>query len=76
MADPATLQLRYAVALDPADIPKAMWAEVAPGGDELWTSSGSDLLAYDTAAIAAGAAAPLARRSGRLGRGAGFRPRG
>jgi hypothetical protein len=59
VADPATLQLRYAVALDPADIPKAMWAEVAPGGDELWTSSGRDLLAYDTAALASGATAPL-----------------
>ena len=59
MADPATLKLRYAVALDPADIPKAMWAEVAPGGNELWTSSGHDLLAYDTAAIAPGAPAPL-----------------
>jgi hypothetical protein len=59
VADPATLQLRYSVALDPADIPKAMWAEVAPGGSELWTSSGRDLLAYDTAAIAPGAPAPL-----------------
>jgi hypothetical protein len=57
-ADPATLQLRYAVALDPADIAKAMWAEVAPGGHELWTSSGRDLLAYDTAAIVAGAPPP------------------
>jgi hypothetical protein len=59
VADPATLRPRYAVALDPADIPKAMWAEVAPGGHELWTSSGRDLLAYDTAAIAPGATAPL-----------------
>jgi hypothetical protein len=59
VADPATLRLRYAVALDPADIPKAMWAEVAPGGHELWTSSGRDLLAYDTAAIAPGAATPI-----------------
>ena len=47
------------MALDPADIPKAMWAEVAPGGNELWTSSGDDLLAYDTAAIAPGAPVPL-----------------
>jgi hypothetical protein len=59
VADPATLRLRYAVSLDPADIAKAMWAEVAPGGSELWTSSGPDLLAYDAAAIAPGAAAPL-----------------
>jgi hypothetical protein len=59
VADPATLQLRYSVGLDPADIAKAMWAEVAPGGNELWTSSGHDLLAYDTAAIAPGALVPL-----------------
>jgi hypothetical protein len=58
VADPATLKLRYAVALDPADIPKAMWAEVSPGGSELWTSSGRDLLAYDTAGVAPGATAP------------------
>ncbi len=64
MADPATLKLRYAVALDPADIPKAMWAEVAPGGHELWTSSGDDLLAYDTAALAPGAAVPCAPSGG------------
>jgi hypothetical protein len=60
VADPATLKLRYAVGLDPADIAKAMWAEVSPGGTELWTSSGRDLLAYDTAAVAPGAAVPLA----------------
>jgi hypothetical protein len=59
VADPATLWPRYAVALDPADIPKAMWAEVSPGGTELWTSSGDDLLAYDATAIAPGSTAPL-----------------
>ena len=59
VSDPATLRLRYAVALDPADIAKAMWAEVGPGGAELWTSSGRDLLAYDANAIAPGALAPL-----------------
>ena len=59
VTDPATLKLRYAVALDPADIAKAMWAEVSPGGAELWTSSGNDLLAYDLAAVAPGAPAPL-----------------
>jgi hypothetical protein len=58
VADPATLQLRYAVPLDPLDIPKAMWAEVAPGGNLLWTSSGRDLIAYDTAAIAPGVVVP------------------
>jgi hypothetical protein len=66
VADPATLRLRYAVALDRADIAKAMWAEVAPGGHVLWTSSGRDLLAYDTAAIAPGAGPPrpIARLAG------------
>jgi len=66
VADPATLRLRYAVGLDPADIAKAMWAEIAPGGRALWTSSGSDLLAYDTAAIAPGAGPirPIARLPG------------
>jgi hypothetical protein len=59
VTDPATLELRYAVTLDPADIAKAMWAEVSPGGSELWTSSGRDLLAYDATAIAPGAPAPL-----------------
>ena len=59
VADPATLKLRYAVGLDPADIAKAMWAEVSPGGSELWTSSGRDLLAYDATAIAPGAPALL-----------------
>ena len=66
VADPVTLRLRYAVALDQADIAKAMWAEVAPGGRELWTSSGPDLLAYDAAAIAPGVAPirPIARIPG------------
>jgi hypothetical protein len=59
VADPVTLTPRYAVALDPADIPKAMWAEVSPGGSQLWTSSGDDLLAYDTAALAPGTTAPV-----------------
>jgi len=59
VADPRTLMFRYVVPLDPADIPKAMWAEVAPGGRELWTSSGRDLLAYRIADIAPGATAPI-----------------
>jgi len=49
--DPGTLQWRYWVRLDQADIPKAMWAEVAPDGQLVWTSSGNDLLAYRTADI-------------------------
>lgn len=34
------------VLLDPADIAKAMWAEISPDGSLIWTSSGADLLAY------------------------------
>ena len=61
VADPLTLRWRYLVELDPAEIPKAMWAEVSPDGRLVWTSSGGDLLAYRTAAIsrAAGQARPL-----------------
>ena len=58
VADPATLQWRYYVKLDPAEIPKAMWNEVSPDGTLLWTSSGDDLLAYRTADISAANAAP------------------
>ncbi len=46
VADPSTLAWRYYVKLDPAEIPKAMWAETSPGGRLVWTSSGDDLLAY------------------------------
>jgi hypothetical protein len=48
VADPATLAFRYYVNLDPAEIPKAMWAETSPDGNLIWTSSGNDLLAYRT----------------------------
>ena len=58
VADPGTLQWRYYVKLDPAEIPKAMWNEVSPDGTLLWTSSGDDLLAYRTADITAANAAP------------------
>jgi hypothetical protein len=46
VADPTTLAFRYYVKLDPAEIPKAMWAETSPDGSLIWTSSGDDLLAY------------------------------
>ena len=46
VADPETLAWRYYVKLDPAEIPKAMWAETSPDGKLIWTSSGDDLLAY------------------------------
>jgi hypothetical protein len=55
VADPATLAWRYRVPLDPAEIAKAMWAEVSPDGRLVWTSSGGDLLAYRADAIKRGA---------------------
>jgi len=48
VVDPKTLLWKHWVRLDPADIPKAMWAEVSPDGKRLWTSAGNDLLAYST----------------------------
>jgi hypothetical protein len=71
VVDPTTLRWRYHVELDPAEISKAMWAEVSPDGRLVWTSSGGDLLAYRAAAIslAASRAAPqraVARISGVL----------
>jgi hypothetical protein len=58
VADPATLQWRYYVKLDPADIPKAMWVESTPDGALLWTSAGRDLIAYRAADVNLSAAAP------------------
>src|SRR2546430_7913460 len=58
VADPATLAFRYYVGLDPAEIPKAMWAETSPNGSLVWTSSGNDLLAYRSSDISASNAAP------------------
>ena len=60
VADPATLAWRYYVKLDPAEIPKAMWAETSPDGKLVWTSSGDDLLAYRSSDIALANAAPAA----------------
>jgi hypothetical protein len=60
IADPGTLAWRYYVKLDPAEIPKAMWAETSPDGKLVWTSSGNDLLAYRSSDIVAANAAPLA----------------
>ena len=60
VADPGTLAWRYYVKLDPAEIPKAMWAESSPDGKLVWTSSGDDLLAYRSSAISAVNAAPAA----------------
>jgi hypothetical protein len=60
VADPESLTWQYYVKLDPAEIPKAMWAEVSPDGQLLWTSSGDDLLAYSTADVTMANAAPAA----------------
>ncbi|HEV8152445.1 MAG TPA: hypothetical protein VGP78_05910 [Solirubrobacteraceae bacterium] len=57
VADPATLGWRYLVRLDPADIPKAMWAESSPDGQLVWTSSGKDLVAYGASDVSAATAA-------------------
>jgi hypothetical protein len=58
IADPQTLAFRYYVKLDPAFIPKAMWAETSPNGKLIWTSSGDDLLAYRASDVTQGNAAP------------------
>ncbi len=59
IADPETLAFRYLVPLDPADLPKAMWAEVDPAARLVWTSSGDDLLAYRTRDLRPGRVAPI-----------------
>ncbi|HVE67699.1 MAG TPA: hypothetical protein VNB64_03865 [Solirubrobacteraceae bacterium] len=46
VADPRTLQWRYYVKLDPAEIPKVMWVALSPDRQLLWTGVGNDLLAY------------------------------
>ena len=60
VADPDTLGFRYYVKLDPAEIPKAMWAETSPDGALIWTSSGADLLAYRSYDVSPANAAPVA----------------
>ena len=52
VVDAATLQWRYYVKLDQADIKKAMWAETTPDGS-LWTQDGKDLLRYRLSDITA-----------------------
>jgi hypothetical protein len=58
VADPDTLAFRYYVKLDPAEIPKAMWAESSPSGALVWTSSGNDLLAYRSSEVSTANAGP------------------
>jgi hypothetical protein len=52
--DPATLAWRRYVVF--AGIAKAMWVEASPDGALLWTSSGTDLLAYDASQVMSAAA--------------------
>jgi hypothetical protein len=58
IADPETLAFRYYVQLDPAFIPKAMWAETSPNGKLIWTSSGDDLIAYRASQVTQANAVP------------------
>ena len=85
VADPRTLQWRYYVKAD-AELPKAMWAEVSPDGQLVWTSVENDLLAYRAADINPANAAPAGPRIKAVKRmknvvppsgvtGAGFLPR-
>ena len=64
VADPGSLRWKYYVKLRPAEIPKAMWAEVSPDGRLLWTSAGPDLLAYRVATSIATTPHPAALRCG------------
>jgi hypothetical protein len=61
VADPNTLQWRYYVKLDPAEIPKVMWVAVSPDGKLVWTQSHNDLLAYSMDDIREANAAPDAK---------------
>jgi hypothetical protein len=61
--NPATLAWRYDVVF--GGIAKAMWVEASPDGTLLWTSAGTDLVAYDagqvTSANAGRTLAPVRR---------------
>ena len=65
VADPVSLRLRYYVNLNPAQIQKAMWAEISPDGQWIWTSSGTHLLVYRSGQVSAATAA--GQRAGQLG---------
>jgi hypothetical protein len=51
VADPATLQWRYWVRTDPAQIKKVMWVETSPDGQLLWTVDNRDLIAFRAADV-------------------------
>ncbi len=57
VADPATLRFLYYVNLDRTQIQKAMWDELSPDGNWIWTSSGMHLLVYRTSDVNARTAA-------------------
>ena len=60
---------RGRVLLDPSEIASPAWAELDPGGELVWTSSGRDLLAYRAADLtpqAGAATAPAPRAVRRL----------
>ncbi len=58
VADAGTLEMEHYVKLDPTEIKKAMWCEVSPDGQLLWTQEGDDLLAYSMSDMTASHAAP------------------
>lgn len=58
IADAETLEMEYYVKLDPSEIKKAMWCEVSPDGQFLWTQEGNDLLAYSMTDMTTSHAAP------------------
>jgi hypothetical protein len=62
VANPKTLTWRYYVKLDPQFIKKAMWCEVSPDGELLWTQQGDDLLAYAMSDITQANAAPAGKQ--------------
>jgi hypothetical protein len=51
VVDPATLAFRYYVKLWTPQIQKAMWDEISPDGQWIFTSSGTHLLVYNAADI-------------------------
>ncbi len=57
VADPQSLRFLYYVTLDRAQIQKAMWDELSPDGNWIWTSSGKRLLVYRNADVNAQTAA-------------------
>jgi len=56
VVDPRTLGFRYYVNLGRRQIKKAMWDEISPDGEWIWTSSGTHLLAYRAADVSAATA--------------------